>query len=247
MPPASLEKWYKPINKRQVWLHTMFRLRREMQAVETYVALKNKEGTKKWGLRLVKSYRKISEMVPEWGNSVDVEWANKLEEAAINGNFRLAAQARKKLKNTCNACHREFRSLAAALYRVPDYSRLRVTVADQDLSYSKLMERLTRSVNLIKIAAEDQQPKIATQSLAMLKTQLRALETSCNQCHRDRAPQERILGKATHKLLKELGESIKNNQPKQTGKLLGKTAVAVCARCHGIHRTLGDIRSFLAP
>ncbi|MCK5336958.1 MAG: hypothetical protein KAQ67_12390, partial [Gammaproteobacteria bacterium] len=32
-PPASLEKWYKPANKRQVWLHTMFRLRREMQAI----------------------------------------------------------------------------------------------------------------------------------------------------------------------------------------------------------------------
>ena len=35
-PPASLEQWYKPANKRQVWLHTMFRLRREMQAIAEY-------------------------------------------------------------------------------------------------------------------------------------------------------------------------------------------------------------------
>ncbi len=36
LPLTSLEKWYKPANKRQVWLHTMFRLRREMQAIADY-------------------------------------------------------------------------------------------------------------------------------------------------------------------------------------------------------------------
>ena len=40
IPPAVLEKWYKPANKRQVWLHTMFRLRREMQAIDEYTTLK---------------------------------------------------------------------------------------------------------------------------------------------------------------------------------------------------------------
>ena len=41
-PPASLEKWYKPANKRQVWLHTMFRLRREMQAISEYAEQNDK-------------------------------------------------------------------------------------------------------------------------------------------------------------------------------------------------------------
>lgn len=36
VPPSSLSQWYKPENKRQVWLHNMFKLRREMQAVEFY-------------------------------------------------------------------------------------------------------------------------------------------------------------------------------------------------------------------
>ena len=31
--PESLARWYKPENKRQVWLHTMFAMRRELQAV----------------------------------------------------------------------------------------------------------------------------------------------------------------------------------------------------------------------
>ncbi|VAX06121.1 hypothetical protein MNBD_GAMMA26-929 [hydrothermal vent metagenome] len=247
MPPASLEQWYKPANKRQVWLHTMFRLRREMQAVEEYIALENHAGTKKWGQRLVNSYRKISEMVPEWQDEINMEWADRLEKAVIEGNFKLAARARKKLENTCNSCHREFRSLAAALYRVPDYSKLQVTFADKEYGYPEFMDQLTRSVNRIKIATEDQHPKVAAQSLAKLNQQLLALEVGCAQCHSDKIPLERILGAATRTLLKDLEKSIKDNQPKQTGKLLGKAAVAICARCHGVHRIIGDLKQFLAP
>ena len=40
-PPESLKQWYKPDNKRQVWLHTMFRLRREMQAINEYADQKD--------------------------------------------------------------------------------------------------------------------------------------------------------------------------------------------------------------
>ena len=69
-PPASLEEWYKPANKRQVWLHTMFRLRREMQAIAEYAkqiepAANNQVVMQKWIKRLQKDYNKIADMVPE--------------------------------------------------------------------------------------------------------------------------------------------------------------------------------------
>ena len=70
-PPASLEEWYKPANKRQVWLHTMFRLRREMQAIAEYAkqnepAANNQVVMQKWIKRLQQDYNKIADMVPEW-------------------------------------------------------------------------------------------------------------------------------------------------------------------------------------
>ena len=34
--PESLAEWYKPKNERQVWLHTMFAMRRELQAIAEY-------------------------------------------------------------------------------------------------------------------------------------------------------------------------------------------------------------------
>ena len=69
-PPASLEEWYKPANKRQVWLHTMFRLRREMQAIAEYAktiepasseqGANNQVAILKWIKRLDKDYNKIA-------------------------------------------------------------------------------------------------------------------------------------------------------------------------------------------
>ena len=74
-PPTSLERWYKPANKRQVWLHTMFRLRREMQAIGEYAstndsAANNRAAMQKWIKRLDKDYNKIADMVPEWEKKI---------------------------------------------------------------------------------------------------------------------------------------------------------------------------------
>ncbi len=64
-PPASIAQWYKPQNKRQVWLHTMFKLRREMQAVEIYAKIQDAEKLQKWAAKLNQDYHKIAKMVPE--------------------------------------------------------------------------------------------------------------------------------------------------------------------------------------
>ena len=47
-PPASLAQWYKPENERQVWLHNMFKLRREMQAIRLYSDNKDAKHQDKW-------------------------------------------------------------------------------------------------------------------------------------------------------------------------------------------------------
>jgi len=247
MPPASLAQWYKPANKRQVWLHTMFRLRREMQAVEEYAAQKDAIGTQKWGQRLAKSYRKIPEMVPEWQKKVRLDWADILETAAQQGDYSQVLRAHKKLGESCNLCHQDFQALAAALYRAPDFSSQQITFQNKEVRYDKFMELLSTTVNRIKIATEDQRPQLAKHSLKQFRGQLQALGTNCKKCHRDEIAKERILGANTQKLLTELEESIQNNQPKQTGRFLGEAAVAICARCHGVHRTLSDLSQFLSP
>ena len=101
-PPTSLEQWYKPANKRQVWLHTMFRLRREMQAIGEYAKVNDQAAMKKWIERLDKDYNKIAEMVPEWEDEIKPRLLSDLEMFAEKGDSYRMAKTLKMIKRTCD-------------------------------------------------------------------------------------------------------------------------------------------------
>jgi cytochrome c556 len=243
--PDSLANWYKPSNKRQVWLHTMFAMRRELQAVQEYGEQADAAHLAKWAERLAKHYRRIPEMVPEWADEVSLEHADALLKAAESGDFAAAQAAAMRLGRTCRSCHREYRALAAARLRTADFKPIRVSVDDEELAYGDFMERLSRSVNRIKIAAEDQRWQTAATAQSQLREQLGQLGETCVECHRDPQARERILGQAMLAGLDKLSQGIKAQDPKALGHQLGTSAVEVCARCHGVHRTLADLRDYL--
>jgi len=60
-----------------------------------------------------------------------------------------------------------------------------------------------------------------------------------------RTPRERILGTGTRNTLDDLARALAARDKPQTGRWLGSAAVQVCARCHGVHRTLSDLRNQL--
>ncbi len=244
--PDSLSQWYKPDNKRQVWLHTMFALRRELQAIDEYAAEQDLMLTKKWSDKFVEHFRKLPEMVPEWRDEVELGEATRLETAARSGDFKTVTSAVSRLQRNCRNCHREYRALAALRYRSPDFSH--IEIADEQgilKDYGTHMDALSRTVNRIKIASEDKQWARAAKASRQLRGQLYRLGESCESCHKDELPRQRILGDASSRTLDELDEALTRQQPKSTGKKLGEAAVIICARCHGVHRTLGDTRSFL--
>ncbi len=247
LPPASMEKWYKPANKRQVWLHNMFNMRRELQAIKEYADAGEKELTKKWADRLVTHYRKIGEMVPEWNEELELIWADRLETAASSGDFEQVKRAAKKLGRSCSTCHREYRALAVALYRVPDYSKLKVKrgTLEKEISFRDAMNELVTYINRIKIAATDGRKETALNSVSLLEDGLKDMGKSCDQCHQGPEPKERILGTQTQGLLKDLSKAISEDDKKGTGKNLGTVAVIACAWCHGVHRTSYDIKKLI--
>lgn len=247
LPPASLSKWYKPENKRQVWLHTMFRLRRSMQAVEEYSQQNNAAGMQKWAVRLDKDYRKIGDMVPEWKNNLKPGLMDQLLEAAKTGNAKLAGKTLKMINKNCIDCHHSYRPLVAALYRTPDYDKVRVPDGPDgsSVSFHDAMESLSRSVNRILIAQEDGHRSSAVRAGKSLRDNLDNLGKSCAECHKDAAPNERILGAATRRRLEALQQHIAQDEVEEARKMLGELGVTVCARCHGTHRTLADLREAL--
>ena len=252
-PPSSLEQWYKPANKRQVWLHTMFRLRREMQAIAEYAEQNDQKAMEKWIKRLDKDYNKIADMVPEWEKEIKPKLLPELEMFAEKGDMYRLGKTLKMIKRTCDDCHTYYQPLVTATYRSPYYDDIKLKdssgdVSDKPQSFKDNMEALSASVNRILIALDDGHKSVALQSGKTLAEQLQNLGDSCSSCHKDdEYPRERILGKATRQRFEKLQVNISEGRVKDSQKLMGEIAVTVCARCHNTHRIVSDLRNALLP
>lgn len=239
--PDSLGKWYKPENKRQVWLHTMFAMRRELQAVEEYSAQGDVASLKKWSDKLISHYRRLPEMVPEWLDEVDLEAVTDLETAVAKGDLSIITSTTRNLSRSCQGCHSDFRVLARLRFRTANFDNLEILQQGKPVSLQSFKKEMIKTVNRIKISAVDNHWDKADSALKTLEFNLRDYAVSCASCHKDEQPRERILGSESWTGLDKLQQSISSKDLKQTGRYLGAIAVNICARCHGVHRTLSEI------
>lgn len=236
-PPVALAQWYKPENKRQVWLHNMFKLRREMQAARFYAANNDAQQLEKWVARLSEHYLKIAEMVPEWQHKLDLEALADLQESAGSHRYQDVSRALDDLAEGCKSCHEDYRAVTATMYRAPDFSLLEI---GPSTSFHAYMEELAEQVNQIKIASEDGMQDLALSSLSALEEGINTLGESCSDCHEKELrvyPDDTI-----RKTLASLEASLKTGTLKDQGRELGTLAVLACARCHGTHRLAYDTR-----
>ena len=183
-------------------------------------------------------------MVPEWSNEVEPETMDRLVAAVRSGDAGETESALRRLDTTCDGCHSDYRAPAVALYRTPSYREVAVPGGDDTMTYPEAMRGLRRSLNHVKIGLKDGFPERARSALATLGTQLDRLSESCSSCHRDRAPRERIFA-GTPQLLDDLHIALGGTDRTAQGRLLGELGVSVCARCHSVHRTLGDLREVI--
>ncbi len=239
-PPSSLKQWYKPDNKRNVFQHNMFKLRRELQAVNQYRAEKDLPHTQKWAARLVEHYLKIADMVPEWKSELRLKRAEQLRTAAKKGDFKSLGRAIKKLQKSCTNCHETYRAQVAAIHRAPNFSHTSVQLDGKETSYQDFMRRLMRDVNRIKIAADDSNKAEAQAALKDVRSGITTLRSSCDSCHKGTKAKDYYLGEETTELMDKLEAAIKVGK---SGRPLGEFAVQACAHCHGSHRIIYDIKN----
>jgi len=241
IPPASLSQWYKPENKRQVWLHNMFKLRREMQAVEFYAENSNGKLLNKWTSRLHEHYLNVGEMVPEWEGKLNNKAIDDLQHYAEQQQFQEIPGVLEVLMASCDSCHVDYQASTAALYRAPDFSYLKV---GGSISLVTHMDNLTKQVNQVKIASEDGLTDLALSSLLDLESGLGLLGETCSSCHKDDVgayPSESMLI-----TMSKLKQSLKTGTLKDQGRELGTLAVTACATCHGTHRIAYNARKRLS-
>jgi cytochrome c556 len=236
-PPASLAQWYKPENKRQVWLHNMFKLRREIQAIQYYADNNDAEHLEKWIAQFSEHYLKIGEMVPQWKKKLDVKAVSGLQNSARENHSKDISQMLDEINNSCKSCHADYRAITASMYRAPDFSPVKINAS---ITFKAHMKKLVKQVNQIKIASEDGLKDAAISSLSDLKKGIHVLGETCIICHEKdtrKYPNDSI-----SKALSNLEQSLETGTLKDQGRNLGTLAVLACARCHGTHRIAYDIR-----
>ncbi len=239
-PPASLAQWYKPQNKRQVWLHTMFKLRREMLAVELYAHSQDQQHLQKWSKKLVTDYQKIGEMVPEWADKLNKAVISQIEDAVRKNNYQQVLKALPTLKQSCDTCHEDYRVVTATRYRAPDFAGLTL---DDSTELTVLMQALSDQVNKIKIAFVDGRRADALLAYADLDKGMSQLGQVCTSCHdKETKPYP---GDSMRVMQATLKQSLESGTLKEQGSALGSLAVAACANCHATHRLAFDARQLL--
>lgn len=241
IPPKELAQWYKPENKRQVWLHNMFKLRREMQAVQFYADKKDNEHLGEWALKLNEHYLKIGKMVPNWKKKLDMSTLLSMQDSVINEDYMGVVSAVEMLQKNCDSCHVDYQAITALAYRAPDFSTVEI---EPLVSFNSHMQTLSKNVNQIKIASEDSMPDLAISSLIDLKQGMNELGRVCTNCHKkDRKayPSEQM-----NKTLISLEQNLKTGSLKDQGKDLGTLAVQACAKCHGTHRLAFGVKTLLS-
>jgi len=244
LPPDTLEQWYKPANKRHVWLHVMFKLRREMQAISEYAAAGDQPRLLKWTEKLVRDYKKAGEMVPEWNKAMKPQLVDELLDAVQKKDEDKIKQTQQNLDRVCQKCHDRYRAITAAIYRSADFSKIRLNDihTNEPLAYKEAMKRLSQTMNRIVIGIADQKFDLAQSSTNELEKRMGRLAQSCDKCHDDDAARETILGQKNKDRFAELRKLLQSKNTNKAGRAVGEIAVTACARCHSIHRTTSALR-----
>ncbi len=242
--PNSLEQWYKPVSKRNLWQHNMFKLRRELQAISTYAAEGNWELTQKWASSFDLHYRKIAEMIPQWQDEINLKTSEALVQASKENSMHKLNGTIRDLRRDCRQCHETYRGVVALRYRAPDFSELKVSDSQgESYRYRKFMKLLMRDLNAVVIANTDQQYDKALKSLSELEGRMADLGKSCISCHKT-SPEAReyYLGAKTRSMVDTLRLSLIDEDTNKIGHNIGSLAVQACAKCHGSHRIASDMR-----
>ncbi len=226
----------------------MFKLRREMQAVEFYAQNQEPERLEKWSKRLSDHYLKIADMVPEWKDKLSPQLIVNLNKQVEDNNFYEIPKTLEDLSQNCQSCHTDYQATTAAMYRAPDFSGITLLSRASDskaseIPYTQHMDKLSKQVNQIKIASEDGMKDLALSSLTELTEGMNLLGETCSNCHKSEI--EAYPSKAMTQTMVQLEQSLKTGTLKDQGRTLGTLAVQACARCHGTHRISYDARKQL--
>lgn len=251
-PPQSMDKYYADSGKLSEWIVQMRQLSTAFSAV--FVSLDKKN----WGLAeknsavFIDSYKKASEMIPEWKEEFDLKAANELRNSILEKDFEKLGTASEALGKTCSHCHSKNNTSVWARYHWPSTDTIKVLdpLEEKELPYDIFMEKLSDSLKRISVNFEQEDFQQAWRSLDDFKKRLTSLRSVCSKCHVDEwtkgstSVKEFFVGDDILTVLQEIKKDFATGEPseKDFKKNIDYINKRSCKTCHLVHQPVAAIQ-----
>jgi hypothetical protein len=251
-PPKSMDKYYADSGKTSEWIIQMRLLSTTFSAI--FVNLEKKDWilAEKKSAVFTSSYKKASEMIPEWKEEFDLKAANELKESILAKDLEKLEIVSEALQKTCSHCHFKNNTSVWVRYHWPSTNTIKILdpLDEKELSYEITMKKLSDSLARIIVNFEQEDFQQAWRSLDIFKKRLTSLRSVCSKCHVDEwkkgstSVKEFFVGDDMLAALQEIKKDFATGEPSE--KVFKKNINYInnrsCKACHLVHQPTAAIQ-----
>ncbi len=251
-PPQSMDKYYADSGKISEWITQMRKLSTAYSAIFVSLDKKNWGLAEKNSVVFADSYKKASEMIPEWEEEFDLKAVNELKESILEKDMGKLGAVAKTLGKTCSHCHSKHNTSVWARYHWPSTDTIKVLdpLDEKELRYNVFMEKLSDSLKRVSVNFEQEDFQQAWRSLDVFKKRLTSLRSVCSKCHVDEwtksstSVKDFFVGDDILAALQEIKKDFSTGEPSE--KVFKKNIDYInkrsCKTCHLVHQPVAAIQ-----
>lgn len=251
-PPKSMDKYYSDSGKISEWIAQMRILSTAFSAIFVSLDMKNWRLAEKNSTLFADTYKKTSEMIPEWEKEFDLIAANELKESILAKDMEKLGTTSEALKKTCSHCHTKNNTSVWARYHWPSTETIKVLdpLDEKELRYDVFMKKLSDSLIRISVNFEQKDIQQAWRSLDIFKKRLTSLRSVCSKCHVDEwtkgstSVKDFFVGDDILAALQEIKKDFATGEPSE--KVFKKNIDYInkrsCKTCHLVHQPVAAIQ-----
>ncbi len=251
-PPQSMDKYYADSGKVSEWITQMRKLSTAYSAIFVSLDKKNWGLAEKYSGVFADSYKKASEMIPEWEEEFDLKAANELKKSILEKDMEKLETVSQTLGKTCSHCHSKHNTSVWARYHWPSTDTIKVLdpLDEKELRYDIFMEKLSDSLKRISVNFEQEDFQQAWRSLDVFKKRLTSLRSVCSKCHVDEwtkgstSVKNFFVGDDILAALQEIKKDFATGEPseKDFKKNINYITKRSCKTCHLVHQPVAAIQ-----
>jgi len=251
-PPKSMDKYYADSGKISEWIAQMRKLSTAFSAIFVSLDKKSWDLAEKKSVIFAESYKKASEMIPEWEEEFDLKAADELKESILAKDMEKLRTASEALGKTCSHCHSKHNTSVWARYHWPSTETIKVLdpLDEKELPYGVFMGKLSDSLKRISVNFEQEDFQQAWRSLDVFKKRLTSLRSVCSKCHVDEwtkgstSVKVFFVGDDILAVLQEIKKDFATGEPseKDFRKNIDYINKRSCKTCHLVHQPVAAIQ-----